>query len=248
MCGAVIDNEFYKELGDKWYTAEGDAVALLRLEKKTTNPWIIERIRERFAGQPVKLLDIGCGGGLLTFDLAREGWTCTGLDVDDGVLNVGRKRDLKKEISWVVGSAEKLPFADKEFDVVCIIDVLEHIFDPRQALKEAVRVLKPGGTLLFHTFNRTFMSWLFAAKGLDWFIKDSQDHIHDWNLFIDPKVLTVWLKDMNVKIERMEGLHPRIWTKAFFRLLLTRRVPKDFSFKIGGGLNMGYLGCARRGT
>lgn len=240
----MINNEFYKELGDKWYTAEGDAIALLRLEKAATNPWVIERIRERHGDKPVRLLDIGCGGGLLTFDLAKQGWKCTGMDVDDQVLNVGRKRDVKNEIDWIVGKAEILPFADKSFDVVCIVDVLEHVFDPKKCLGEAARVLRPGGTLVFHTFNKTIMSYLFAAKGLDWFIKDSQDHIHDWNLFIDPKVLTGWLEEFGLKVQRMEGLHPKIWSRAFFQLLLTRRVPRDFKFQIGGGLYMGYLGCA----
>jgi 2-polyprenyl-6-hydroxyphenyl methylase/3-demethylubiquinone-9 3-methyltransferase len=245
MCGAVIDNEFYKHLGDKWYTAEGDAIALLRLEKKTTNPWVIERIRERHKG-PVELLDVGCGGGFLSFDLNRQGWRCTALDVSEDVLIAGRKRDLKGEIDWVEGRAEALPFGGERFDVVCMMDVLEHIHEPRKAIEEAVRVLKPRGTLLFHTFNKTWMSWLFAAKGLDWFIKDSQDHIHDWALFIDPKTLVRWLGALGVEVERMDGLHPKIWSPAFFKLLLTRRVPGDFEFEIGGRLNMGYLGCARK--
>jgi len=246
MCGAVIDNEFYGDLGDKWYTAEGDAVALLRLEKKTTNPWVIARICEQHGDRPLRLLDVGCGGGLLTFDLKDQGWQCTGLDLTDDVLNVGRHRDAKKEVAWVKGRAEDLPFAEQSFDVVVMMDVLEHIFDPKQALKEAVRVLKPEGTLVFHTFNRTVMSWFFAAKGLDWFIKDSQNHIHDWHLFIDPKVLTAWLKEEGWEVVRLEGLHPKIWTRAFFKLLFTRRVPKDFAFKIGGPLNVGYLGVARK--
>jgi 2-polyprenyl-6-hydroxyphenyl methylase/3-demethylubiquinone-9 3-methyltransferase len=241
----MINNEFYKELGDKWYTAEGDAVALLRLEKKATNPWVIDRIRERYQSRPVKLLDIGCGGGLLIFDLNAQGWQCTGLDVSDGVLNVGRARDLKKEIAWVEGRAESLPFADQSFDVVCMMDVLEHIHEPKHALKEATRVLKPDGTLIFHTFNRTAMSWLFAAKGLDWFIRDSQSHIHDWNLFIDPKVLTKWLSEFGAVVECMDGVLPKIWSRPFFKLLLTRRVPANFEFKVGGPLSVGYLGCAQ---
>lgn len=242
----MIDNEFYKDLGDKWYTSVGDAVALLRHEKATTNPWVIRRIREYHGQSDLQILDVGCGGGLLTFNLAREGWQCTGLDVEDGVLNVGRKRDVKGEIKWVKGVAEKLPFADTSFDVVCIMDVLEHVTDPKRCLLEAMRVLRPDGTLIFHTFNRTVMSWLFAAKGLDWFIKDSQSHIHDWNLFIDPRDIRKWVGEGGFRLLHLEGLHPKIFSRAFFKLLLTRRVPNDFEFQIGGGLYMGYLGCARQ--
>lgn len=241
----MINNEFYKELGDKWYTSEGDAVALLRLEKAVTNPWVIDRIRQYHGLSPVRVLDVGCGGGLLTFDLCKQGWACTGLDVSDEVLDVGRQRDPERAIDWVIGRAEQLPFPDACFDAVCIMDVLEHVFDPRQCLNEAARVLAPGGTLLLHTFNRTAASWLLAAKGLDWFIKDSQKQIHDWAMFIRPEDAQRWLADHDLEFTRLEGLHPKVISRAFFQLLLTRRVPNDFSFKIGGGLHMGYLGCAR---
>jgi len=242
----MINNEFYKDLGDKWYTNKGDAVALLRLEKAVTNPWVLRRMREFHSDFKGRVLDIGCGGGFLTFDLKREGWKCTGLDVSDEVLDVGRKRDPQQEIEWVVGRAEQLPFTEGTFDVVCMMDVLEHISEPKSALREATRVLAPGGTLIFHTFNRTLLSWLFAAKGLDWFIKDSQDHIHDWRMFIKPEDLTGWLEEFGWEVVRLQGLHPKILTRAFLQLLLTRRVPEDFEFRIGGGLQIGYLGCARK--
>ncbi len=244
----MINNEFYKELGEKWYTSSGEAVALLRHEKKVTNPWCVDKINKFHGAQKdLQILDIGCGGGFLTLALAEKGWHCTGLDVSEDILNVGRVRDLEKKINWVNGTAENLPLPDSHFDVVCMMDVLEHIFEPELALKEAVRVLKPGGTILFHTFNRTILAWLFAAKGLDWFIRDSQTHVHDWNLFIRPRRLKGWLRAMGVEVLSLEGLHPKIWSRAFFRLLLTRRVPDDFSFRIGGGLSVGYLGVARFG-
>lgn len=244
----MINNEFYKNLGEKWYTNEGEAVALLRLEKKVTNPWCVKQVQKFHCNQlDVSILDVGCGGGFLTFAMDDHGWACTGLDVSDDILRVGRERDPEGRIKWVNGMAENLPFPDRSFDVVCMMDVLEHIFEPQLALKEAVRVMKPDGTLLFHTFNRTFMSWLFAAKGLDWFIKDSQSDIHDWKLFIPPQKLKGWLKDFGIEVLSLEGLHPKIWSRAFFQLLLTRRVPDDFEFQIGGGLYMGYLGVAKFG-
>lgn len=242
MSGAVINNEFYKDLGERWYTAEGDAVALLRLEKKVTTPWVIEHVRARF--QHARILDVGCGGGLLTFALAEQGWICTGLDRSDEVLQVGRARDPQQQIQWVQGRAEQLPFPDACFDVVCLMDVLEHVEDPQKSLAEARRVLAPGGILLFHTFNRTLLSWLFAAKGLDWFIKDSQNHIHDWRLFIKPKELRGWLQDLGLVVESLEGINPKVLSTAFWRLVFTRRVPADFEFQRGGAMRVGYLGCA----
>ncbi len=241
----MIDNEFYKDLGDRWYTSEGDAVALLRIEKDVTTPWVLSKIREQHDIESAKALDVGCGGGFLTFALNRAGAYCTGLDMSDEVLAVGRARDPAGEIEWVKGDATDLPFADQTFDVVCLMDVLEHVFEPKRAVQEALRVLKPRGTLLTHTFNRTLMSWLFAAKGLDWFIRDSQKHIHDWRLFIKPEEMESWVREMGFEVKEYTGLRPKIASRAFVELLLTRRVPRDFEFQLGGGLNMGYLGCFR---
>jgi 2-polyprenyl-6-hydroxyphenyl methylase/3-demethylubiquinone-9 3-methyltransferase len=246
MCGAVINNEFYKNLGEKWYTAEGDAVALLRLENKTKLPWVLKKIRAHHGAGTRKVLDVGCGGGFLTLELARAGHECTGVDVSLDVLSAGQRRDVDRKITWVEGPAEALPFPDCSFDVVCIMDVLEHVTDSRAAIREATRVLNKKGLLIVHTFNRTWLSWLFAAKGLDWFIKDSPAHIHDWKMFIKPVELEGWLRERGFQVEEFAGIHPVVFSREFFRLVKTGRVPSTFRFAIGGGLDVGYLASAGR--
>ncbi|MGE0527513.1 MAG: bifunctional 2-polyprenyl-6-hydroxyphenol methylase/3-demethylubiquinol 3-O-methyltransferase UbiG [Bdellovibrionales bacterium] len=240
----MINNEFYKHLDEKWYTAKGEAVALLRLENLTKVPWVIAKVHQ-FHSPGARVLDVGCGSGALVLQLAEQGFACTGIDVSEGVLAAGRRRDEAGRVQWATGQAERLPFADTSFDVVCLLDVLEHIFEPRLAVQEAVRVLRPGGTLLLHTFNRTWRSWLLAAKGLDWFIKDSQSHIHDWRLFIPPGELQAWLRELGWDVIEFQGLGPRILSRGFLKLVLTRRVPEDFSFQLTRNLKIGYLGCAR---
>ena len=243
----MINNEFYKDLGDQWYRSKGDAVALLRLEKAVTTPWVFHQIH-RFHPDVsrIRVLDVGCGGGLLTNELAGAGMDCTGLDVSAEALEVGRRQPGGERVNWVVGSAERLPFASGGFDVVCLMDVLEHVDDPREALKEATRMLTPEGTLLFHTFNRTPLGWLFAAKGLDWFIKDSPTHIHDWKMFLRPQEIREWLGDFGFGQIQFQGIRPQLLSRAFVRFLATRQVPENFKFKLSRGLGVGYLGCARR--
>lgn len=239
----MIDTDFYRSLGERWHTSEGDAVALLGAENRAKTPWVLQEIR-RYHRPGSRVLDVGCGGGLLTLALAGQGYRCTGLDVAEEVLASGRSRDWPRKIHWVVGRAERLPFAERSFEIVCMMDVLEHLRDPRLATSEAVRVLEPGGTFLFHTFNRTWLAWLFAAKGLDWFIPDSPANTHDWRLFIQPSEINHWLEALGWQVVEFRGLHPE--PASVVKLLITRRVPRGFRFQVGRGLGVGYLVCARR--
>lgn len=242
----MINNEFYKELGERWYSNRGETVALLRILKRAVNPWCVQQIDRIYPGQSdLRILDVGCGGGFLTLELAQRGWKVTGVDVSESILDVGRSRDQGKKVNWVNGTAENLPLPDRYFDVVCMMDVLEHIHEPRLALKEASRVLKPGGVLVFHTFNRTWRSWLLAAKGLDWFIKGSVKNVHAWNMFIKPSELEEWMNEVGLEVDHFRGVQPRLLTGAFLKLLFTRRVPENFSFKIARSLSLGYLGVGK---
>ncbi len=238
----MINNEFYKDLGVKWHESRGDAVALLRIEGATKSPWVLKTLNRLHGSKPLNVLDVGCGGGDLAIYLQSHGHQCTGLDTDDSILKVGRSRC--PEARWVEGDTKSLPFANASFDVICMMDVLEHIYDPQRAIAEVARVLRPGGTFIFHTFNRTPISWLFAAKGLDWFIKDSPKHIHDWKMFIKPTELTRWLKIHNLEMVDLLGIRPRLFTKAMAKLILTGRVPESFKFTLTPSLQVGYMGAA----
>jgi 2-polyprenyl-6-hydroxyphenyl methylase/3-demethylubiquinone-9 3-methyltransferase len=239
----MIDNEFYKHLGDKWHESEGDAVALLRLENKVKAPWVAEQIN-KYHGEKAKVLDVGCGGGFLTLQLAQLGHQSTGLDVSDSILASGRKRDSEQRIDWVVGSAEALPFSNSTYDVVTMLDVLEHVTTPQTAVAEALRVLKPNGTFIYHTFNRTWLAYLLAAKGLDWFIRDSQPHVHDWAMFIKPRELEDWMNRHDFASVESCGIQPAVYSAL--HLLLSRRVPNDFRFRLSRNKQVGYMGLARR--
>ena len=241
---AAINNELYKSLGNKWYQGN-DYIGLLRSEAQTRNPWIMSNIQKHFK-MNVSILDIGCGGGLLSNSLCKAGYNVTGVDIHDEVLEIARAHDSFKAVKYVNANALNLPFENASFDVVCAMDFLEHVDDYRQALKEGVRVLKKNGIFFFHTFNRNFISWLFVIKGMEWFVKNTPKNLHVYHLFIKPNELLNQFAELNCKKMEITGLSPQIFTKSFIHLLLKGNVDKNFNFKLNASLLTGYIGYVKK--
>jgi 2-polyprenyl-6-hydroxyphenyl methylase/3-demethylubiquinone-9 3-methyltransferase len=147
--------------------------------------------------------------------------------------------------AYVAADAYRLPFGDAAFDAVCALDFLEHVTDPGRAIAEAARVLRPGGLFFFHTFNRNPMAWLIIIKGVEWFVRGTPRRMHVLPLFIKPAELEAMCGRAGFRIEGMRGMRPGLGA-AFWRLLATRRVPRDFRFRFSGSLALGYLGSAVR--
>src|SRR6185437_5910452 len=120
-------------------------------------------------GGPARVLDLGCGGGLLANDLAARGHAVTGVDASLENLDVARAYDRSRRAVYVCGDARALPLPAGSFDVVCAMDLLEHVDDPAQIVAEAARVLAPGGLFFFHTFNRTWLASLVVVRGVELF-------------------------------------------------------------------------------
>jgi 2-polyprenyl-6-hydroxyphenyl methylase / 3-demethylubiquinone-9 3-methyltransferase len=174
---ACSNNQFYDEYGERWYTAEDDPVALLRAESRTRNSWVISEIKKAFV-EEVKILDIGCGAGFLTNDLGLHGFHVTGLDASAQSLEVARRHDSTGSVEYRERDACRLDFESGTFNVVCAMDFLEHVENPDQVARESARVLQPGGLFLFHTFNRNFLSWLVAIKGVEWLVLNTPSNMH----------------------------------------------------------------------
>ncbi len=241
----TINNAFYDHLRDDWYTALNHPIALLRAENKVRNPWIAEEIRKKHPEAPVSILDIGCGAGLLTNALALEGHAVSGIDLSEESLKIARNKDLTQKVRYEVANAYELPFPDASFDVVCAMDILEHVENPNKLIQEASRVLKKNGLFFFHTFNRNPLSYIVIIKGVDWCVQNAPKNMHVYPLFIKPKELDQLCQNHGLKIENMLGLRPKI-AKPFFRMLWTRKVPADFSFCFSKNLSTGYCGLANK--
>ena len=240
-----VNNAFYAGLGDRWYEAQDDPVALLRAEAKLRNPWIARRIADDFGPRPCSVLDIGCGAGFLSNDLAALGHRVTGLDVDEDILSVAARRDGTRTASYRKGDARTLPFGEGTFDVVCAMDFLEHVEEPERVIAEAARVLAPSGLFFFHTFNRNFLSWLVVIKGVEWFVQNTPRDMHVLRLFLKPEEVTAMGRRHGLEPVRILGMRPDLGT-PFWKMLATRVVPEGFKFKFTSSTRTGFTGFARK--
>ncbi|OFZ18503.1 MAG: 3-demethylubiquinone-9 3-O-methyltransferase [Bdellovibrionales bacterium GWB1_55_8] len=240
-----VNNEFYNELGKDWIIASDHPVALLRAEAPTKLKFVLEEIHARFGPENVEILDLGCGAGFLANSLSEHGYNVTGVDRSPGSLEVARQQDLTRRVRYQVGDAYDLGFHSRSFDVVCAMDLLEHVEDPAHVVRECARVLSPGGVLIFHTFNRTVLSWLLAVKGLEWFVANSPPRVHLLRLFIRPSELDQMCRAAGLHIERLTGIRPAL-SIGLLRLIATRRVPEDVRFRTTRGTSLGYMGSAVR--
>lgn len=238
-----INNDFYHELGERWQTASDHPIALLRAENRLRNPWIAGLLHS-----PVKILDMGCGAGFLTHDMAKLGHEVVGIDLSEESLQVAEKLDETGHVKYLQADVTNVPFPEASFDVVCAMDLLEHVENPQAVVQEAARLLKPDGLFFFHTFNRTILSWLVVIKGVEWCVKNTPSHMHVLRLFIKPEELQKICEDVGMHIQEMRGLNVKFASKAFWQMVLTRKVPEDLEFVFTDSLSTGYSGFSKKNS
>ncbi len=237
-----VNNAIYSELGDRWYDAKDDPIALLRAEARLRNPWIASELGARF-DRPSKVLDLGCGAGLLSNDLATRGHRVTGLDASLESLSVAGRRDVTRRAVYHQGDVARLPYADGSFDAVCAMDLLEHVEDPAAVIAEAGRVLAPGGVFFFHTFSRNWLSWLVVIKGVEWFVRNAPKDLHVLRLFLRPDEVNAMCRQNRLEPARNRGVRPQL-NRAFWRMLTTGHVGDDFAFTFCRSPRLAYTGMA----
>ncbi len=242
--GQVVNNAWYADLGARWYTAEDTPIALLRAESRHRNPWIVDEIT-RNRGGAARVLDLGCGAGFLANHLVDHGHEVTGIDTTSENLTVAAQYDRTASVRYEVGDACALRFPDASFDVVCAMDLLEHVEQPQQLISEASRVLAPSGLFFFHTFNRNWLSNLIVIKGVELFVKNTPKDLHVIDLFLTPAEVSTMLRDHGLELVTLRGSRPRFrW--PLWRMLLTGKVGNDFAFTFTGSTRLGFTGCARK--
>lgn len=241
-----IDNSIYDQYGERWYSAYDDPVALLRAENRAKFPWILNKLRT-LCDHKGAILDVGCGGGFLSNELARQGYSVTGVDVSPESLKVAEAHDVTRTVKYEVADAFELPYPDASFDALTAMDFLEHVDRPELVIKEFSRVLKPGGLFFFHTFNRNPVAWLVVIKLLEWFIKNTPKNMHVIRLFIKPKELEEYARKAGMKVMSMVGIRP-VLSSIDWNMVRTGIVSPKMEFTLTRRTLLSYMGVAIKET
>ncbi|QDK39286.1 3-demethylubiquinone-9 3-O-methyltransferase [Bdellovibrio sp. NC01] len=241
----VVNNDLYKELGERWYKATDDPVALLRHQNDLTTPWILAEIR-KYIGYHAEILDVGCGAGFFSNEAAKAGHTITGIDIAPEALKVAELHDATKSVRYEVGDAYNLAYPRESFDVVVALDLLEHVTDPEKIIFEISRVLRPGGLFFFHTFNRNPWCYLFTLKGMEWFVKNTPHDLHVYSLFRKPSEVIEWIDNAGMDVQTIRGTTPVIFQRAFWKLLWSGEVAEGFRFRFQKKPLTTYVGYAKK--
>lgn len=254
-----VDNTVYNRMADSWWAEGGFLHALAALNPARFGYMRRVLLEElRLAPVGLQVLDIGCGGGLLAEEFARLGCAVIGVDPSEKSLAVARTHAAGHglTIRYQCATGEALPFADKSFDIAYCCDVLEHVNNLRQVIAETARVLRPGGTFLYDTINRTVQSRLIVIKLLqEWrWTALMPPRLHEWNMFIRPAELRRELQHHGLVPGGLTGLRPRANPLRLIRALRRRKrgllsyaaALREMDLGESPDTSISYIGYARK--
>lgn len=203
----------FEALAHRWWDRESEFKPLHEINPLRVN-WIDEHIS--LAGK--KVLDVGCGGGILSESMARRGAQVTGIDMGEAPLSVARLHLLESglEVGYRQITAESLADeAPEAFDVVTCLEMLEHVPDPASVIRACHRMVKPGGQVFFSTINRNPKAYAFAIVGAEYLLQLLPRGTHDYRKFIRPSELGAWSRDTGLIVKDIIGLTYNPLTKQY---------------------------------
>ncbi|MFY9180060.1 MAG: bifunctional 2-polyprenyl-6-hydroxyphenol methylase/3-demethylubiquinol 3-O-methyltransferase UbiG [Venatoribacter sp.] len=194
----------FENLATRWWDLEGEFKPLHEINPLRTN--YIDS-HAPLAGQ--KVLDVGCGGGILSEAMALRGAEVTGIDMGEANLNTAKLHALESgvKVDYQLIAVEDLAAQQPEsFDVVTCLEMLEHVPNPQSIIQACAALVKPGGKLVFSTINRNPKSYLFAVIGAEYLLRLVPTGTHDYHKFIKPSELTTWCRNAGLSVKHMTGM------------------------------------------
>ncbi len=215
----------FEAVASRWWDLEGEFKPLHRI-----NPLRLGYINQRSGGIfGKKILDVGCGGGILAESMAREGAKVTGLDMGAEPLQVARLHALEHGIAvdYIQETVEQHARENAgKYDIVTCMEMLEHVPSPQSVVEACAQLVKPGGHVFFSTINRNAKAWLIAVFGAEYVLQMVPKGTHDVKKFIKPAELLHWIDQTPLRERHITGLH--------FNPLTNR-------FSLGPGVDVNYM-------
>ena len=224
-----VELDKFGALAQRWWDPEGPQKALHAM-----NPVRLAYVTGRTTLRDARVLDVGCGGGLLSEALAGEGAVVTAIDLSPELLKVARLHGLETGVSvdYRQQPVEALATeAPGSFDAVTCMEMLEHVPDPAAIIRACAELLRPGGRLYLSTLNRTPAAFALAIVGAEYIARLLPKGTHRYRDFIRPSELAGWLRDARLQLEDVSGLMYEPWRNS------ARLIPRA---------DVNYLACARK--
>jgi 2-polyprenyl-6-hydroxyphenyl methylase/3-demethylubiquinone-9 3-methyltransferase len=214
----------FDALASRWWDPEGEFRPLHQI-----NPLRLDWIRQFVDLQGRTVLDVGCGGGILTESMASHGAQVTGIDMAEAPLAVARLHQLESgaEVEYLQTTAEALAEErPAQFDMVTCLEMLEHVPSPAAVVASVTRLVRPGGQVFFSTINRNPKSFLFAIVGAEYVLRLLPAGTHEYQKFIRPSELEEWARRAGLQLKSSIGMHYNPFTREY---------------SLGPGLSVNYL-------
>ena len=214
--------EKFSKIAAEWWNPNGKFKPLHKFNPiriKYIKDNIIKKFNLNSSNKPLKtinILDIGCGGGLLSEPMSRLGANVVGIDASKKNIEVAKfhAKKNKLKINYICASPEILKI-QKKFDVILSMEIVEHVEDINFFIKKSSKLLKKNGLMFIATLNKTLKSYMFAIVGAEYILKWLPIGTHDWNKFIKPDELIKITKINNLKLEKLDGINFNLLTSEW---------------------------------
>lgn len=208
-----LELQKFSDLAHRWWDPTSEFRPLHEI-----NPLRLEWINALAPLAGKRVLDVGCGGGILAEAIAKKGANVKGIDLSEKALKVAELHSLESEVqvSYELIAAEALAAREAgQYDVVTCMEMLEHVPDPSAIVQACATLVKPGGRLFFSTLNRNPKSYLFAIIGAEYMLRLLPRGTHDYAKFIKPAELSQFARNANLEVQALKGMTYNPLTKIY---------------------------------